>query len=300
MSRVAGRAPRQGIDSFTEFVSKKREKDVKQLVGAPEIAHSDDGERWELQTAFVTAWVLEMWERVGGADKKIAHETRAELQTFFLNNLGQMLRLALADRQSNAKRWACRVLADIFVSIGKHVGKIRIKKPYGKLMETKAFLDQKKFIGKVRTNVLFPGMIRAIAQHELKRAGQFRKRLLFLKDRCISEHQQKAKYGNVSINAAEKKGIPLTWKQAAKKQKIPQEYWPAMDSPEFSVKSEPQWWKFLWPLIQKNSDHQQLLELAERKYRAARTRCFADFEKTTRDHLKALARLRDKGRFWFF
>src|SRR5215469_3253627 len=103
-------------------------------------------------------------------------------------------------------------------------------------MEAKAFGDQKKFIGKVRTNVLFPGMIRAIAQHELKRAGQFRKRLLLLKDGCISEHQQKAKYGNVSINAAEKKGIPLTWKQAAKKQKIPQEYWPAMDSPEFSVK----------------------------------------------------------------
>jgi len=102
------------------------------------------------------------------------------------------------------------------------------------------------------------------------------------------------------IKTAKKKGIPLTWAQVATKQKIPREYWPTMELPEFSVKFELQWWKFLWPLIQKNSDKQQLLELAQRKYRSARTRYFADFEKTARDHLKALAKLRDRGRFWLF
>ena len=283
-------------------MSDKRKEPDREIHGAPDITPPDDGEKWELQTAFFTASVFEMLERVEGRGKKAARKARAQLETFLLNSLGQSLRVAQDDKDSAAREWACKLLADVFVSIGKDVGKVRIEKPYGKLMEIKAFRDEKKRIGKVRTDMLFPGMVRAVVQSELKKAGRFRKRLLLLKAGCITERVQKIRYGNVSIKTAVKQQIPLTWQQTAKykRPRIPKQYWPAMDLPEFSVKSEPQWWEFLWPLIQKNSDHQQLLELAERKYRAFRARCFADFAKTARDHLKALARLRDKGRFWLF
>src|SRR5262245_18434876 len=132
-----------------------------------------------------------------------------------------------------ARQWACKLLANVFFGIAKDVGKIRIKKPYGKLMVIKEFRDEKKRIGKVRTDVLFPSQIRAIAQRELKKVGHFRRRLQLLKSGCITVRQQKARCGNVSIKTAEEKGVPLTWEQAATKEKIRREYWPAMDLPEF-------------------------------------------------------------------
>jgi hypothetical protein len=255
-------------------MSAKREESDREVRGAPDIAHPDDDEKWELQTQLVTAFFFEMWERVESRDKKAAREARAELQTFFLNSLGQSLRLAVDDKDSIASEWACKLLADVFVSIGKHVGKVRIKKPYGKLMEIEAFRGEKKRIGKVRTDLLFPGKVRAIAQGELKQARDYRKRLILL-------------------------SIVDGWEQTAKKQKIPQEYWPAVKLPEFSEKHLPEWWKFLWPLIQNEIDLSKLPPLAQHDPITGgikrRERYLSDCQKTARDHLKALAKLRDKG-----
>jgi hypothetical protein len=272
-------------------MSGKRKESDREVRGAPDIAHPDDDEKWELQTEFFTAFLFEMWERVEARDKKAAREARAELQTFLLNSLGQSLRLVPGEKDSIPSEWACKLLADVFVSIGKHVGKVRIKKPYGKLMEIKAFRDEKKRIGKVRTDLLFPGMVRAITQRELKKAGRFRKHLLLLS--AIDNR-------NIPETERQRLGLLKDWEEAAKKKGIPEAYWPTVKLPEFSVKYEPQWWKFLWPLIQKNSDKQELLKLAFRKFRGARPRYFADLQKTARDHLKALARLRDKGAFYLF
>src|SRR5262249_37153532 len=87
------------------------------------------------------------------------------------------------------------------------------------------------------------------------------------------------------------------FEQMLKKRDIPQEYWPAMDLPEFSVKSEPKWWEFLWPLIKEKSDQRELLNLAQQKFSPGKERYFSSLQKTAHDHLKALARLRDKGVF---
>lgn len=242
--------------------------------GAPDIAHPDNPENWELHTTFFTAFLFEMWDRVEAHDKKAAREARAELQTFFLNSLGQALRVALDDKDSIAKQWACKLLADVFVSIGKHVGKVRIKKPYGKLMEIEAFRDAKKRIGKVRTDILFPTQVRAIAQRELKQALNYRKRLMLL---------------------SSVKG----WEQSAQTQKIPPEYWPLVEFPEFSEQWFDKWFSFLWPLIEKKIDLSKLPPLAQRDFDTGaiktRTRYLADSRKPAWDHLEALARLRDKG-----
>ena len=138
----------------------------------PDIAHPDDDEKWELQTAFFTAFLFEMWDRVEARDKKAAREARTELQTFLLNSLGQSIRLALEDKDSIASEWASKLLADVFVSIGKHAGKVKIEKPYRVLMKNGAFRDEKKLIGKLRADILFPAQVRAIAQRELKKAAR--------------------------------------------------------------------------------------------------------------------------------
>jgi hypothetical protein len=174
-------------------VSKKANREIQ---GAPDIAHPDDQEKWETQNAFVTAWLFEMLERVECGDEKAAQGARGELQTFFLNLGGQLLRVALSKKDGDAKQWTCRMLADIFASIGKHVGKVKIEKPYRELGKNDAFLDEKNKIGKARSDVLFPAQVRAIAQRELKQALNYRARLMLLR----------------AVNG---------WEQAADRQKIP-------------------------------------------------------------------------------
>jgi hypothetical protein len=226
-------------------------------------------------------------------------EARAELKEFFLNLGGQLLRVALSKKNSVAKRWAGPVLADIFISIGKHVGKVRIKKPDGKLWEQNAaFRKEMKKIGKVRMDMLFPTLVRAIAKRELKTAVRHCRTLLLLKAGCVSEREQKRR-GKL----AKEHGFELadrergtTWKQAAERQKIPQLYWPLVKFPEFSPRLFGRWFKFLWPLISKKIDTAQL----ESRYKLARKRYPADSQKTARDHLKKLAKLRERGAYYFF
>jgi len=247
-----------------------------------------------------------MWDRVEAREKTASREARSELTSFLLNSLGQALRVALDDKDSIAKQWACKLLADVFVSIGKNVGKVRIKKPYGKLMKIGTFRDEKKRIGKVRTNVLFPGLVCAIAQRELKKAERYRDTLGRLKAGCVSDLKQKclAKEGKKRLDLLRSAGqrnpkLPIsfearTWKQAAQDQGIPEAYWPTVKLPDFSEKSESLWFEFLWPLISTMIDTEQL----DSRYKLARQRYAKDSQKTAHDHLKTLARLKDKGAFY--
>ena len=94
------------------------------------------------------------------------------------------------------------------------------------------------------------------------------------------------------------------WEQTAKKQKIPQEYWPLVKFLEFSTDSFDKWFSFLWPLIQEKIELSKLPPLAQGDRDTGgtrtRTRYLADSRKTAYDHLEALARLRDKGVFYLF
>ena len=287
-------------------MSGKRKESDREVHGAPDIVHPDDQEKWERQSALVMAWLFEMLERIESDDDKAACAARSELQTFFLNSLAQFLRLACAEKDSVTKGWSGQLLASVFVSVGKHVGKVRIKKPYGKLTDTNAaFRTEKKKIGKARTDVLFPGLITAVAQRELKMAEGYRRTLLLLKAGCVSERRQKflTKEGQKRLGAlrsADQRNpkLPIllearTWKQTAQEQGIPEAYWPTVKLPDFSEKSESLWWKFLWPLICKKIETEEL----ESRYKLARKRYVKDSQKTARDHLKTLARLRDKRVF---
>jgi hypothetical protein len=246
-----------------------------------------------------------MLERVEGDDKKAARRARGELQTLFLNGVAQFLRIALGETDGAAKQWSCQLLANLFVGIGKHVGKVRIEKPHRRLWQTVPFRDTAKKVAKLRTDILFPGLICGIVQGELKRAECYRKQLLILKGvvsdtryepaPIVLRHKDSGK--ELKLTPMVRVNMKDGWQQAAKKHKIPEEYWPAMKLPEFSEETVSRWWKFLWPLIKKNSNQQELLKMAQRKFSPARKRCFSDLQKTARDHLKALARLRTSGVF---
>jgi hypothetical protein len=255
---------------------KRKNKEVRDAaVGAPDIADPRDEEKYERQLAFVHAWFFENIERLAGDDVKAAHSARTELQSLFLATLSQLRRLALDNKDSSAKRWAGELLASIFVSIDKHDEKLS--------KTNAAYLKEKKKLGKLRTHVLFATPIGKAVQRELKTAERYRKTLLLLRAGCGRK-----------------------WKYAARQQ-IPEDYWPAIKLPEFSVKSWPQWWKFLWPLIRKNN-RALLPKLRSRSSRAERVKPsdkksgtrkinprWSSYRQEFRNHLKTIARLRSDG-----
>lgn len=217
------------------------------------------------------------------------HEARCELQTLFLNSVEQWLQLASDKTASDAKRWAHELLAIIFVSIGKHAGKVRTKKPYGFLMGTNsAFRKGKKKLGRLRTNVLFAVRVAAITRRELRRAQRYHKSLLLLKAGCVSKAEQKHREA-LGVESS-------TWEQAAKRQKIPEAYWFFADLPEFSAKKKAfkQWKEALWPFIEKKINVAKL----ESHYKMAQKRYPSDSQKTAYGHLKTLAELKDKGVYY--
>ena len=251
---------------------------------APDIAHPDEEEKYEKQMAFVTAWFLEMCDRIKGNDKKATRYAQSELRTLFLTLLSQLLSLALDNRDE----WAGNLLASTGESIRNHDKKL--SKANAKYSEIK-----KKLSGKSLTAALFPkGSVQWIVQDELRKAERYRKTLLLLKDGCISEREQKRRISiKQKLPPSVEFDLGKTWKQAASAKQIPSEYWPSTQLPDFSLKSESLWWDFLWPLIAKRIDVAKL----DSHYQMARKRYPSDSENTARLHLKLLARLKDEGTY---
>jgi len=237
------------------------------LLGAPRSARRelnaffDQLLPYEKQLTFVNAWFLEMHDKVRDGDAEAAGEARAELQTLFLNHVAQLLRFARERKKSKTKQWAGIMLASVGVSVWKHDQKLsEINAAYRQ--------EKAKLAPKSLTAALFPKPIGKIVQRELMKALPYRNRLLLLKGAC----------GKL-------------WKPLAKKHKIPEAYWSTVNFPEFSVKTQPLYWKFLWPMISKKISVAKL----NSRYKMARKRFPSDSEKTAHDHLKLLARLRDKS-----
>jgi hypothetical protein len=282
----AATAQEKGHDPGKILILSKKTRNIPRSVrGCPEIASPWQKKKYELQMSFFTARFLKMLEWAGYDEKegrerrKTGHEVRGELQTFLRNGIDRLLDLALREKDANAKDWAGALLANISV---------RIEKYDKKLSEVNAvYCDEKKKIGKLRTDVLFPKPIGAAVKRELRKAERYRKRLMYFKT-----------------------GYGEEWKAAVSRhnrqsrQKITEAYWPFAELLEFSVKSEPQWWKLLWPLLKKNNPDllEKLRGDAKRKEVVwthldgsskwqvkSRKLFWKDFQKQFRNHLKALA-----------
>ena len=197
---------------------------------------------------------------------RAAREARDKVESSLLVNVNRLLRLALEGEDSPAREWAGDVLANIGSRIGVEDRKLR--------KANKSYHDWKRKIGKKLGTVLHPkAAISRVVQVELSMAESVRDLLAVLDFTCSE------------------------WKQEAKRLQIRECYWPVMDLPELSPKSEPRWWKLLWRLIKKN--YPGLLTRLRNEscsnaalHNEAR---WSSFRRRFRQHLQLLARRRAKG-----
>jgi hypothetical protein len=250
-------------------MSGKRKASSKRVPGGyPQIAHPTNTAAYQWQCCFVYDWFFTMLERLKGDDAEAARSAREALEGLFLEFTSTVLGLAKAGKDKTTKQWGGKLLASIGGSIQKHDQKLsNANKAYR--------LEQKKF-GNLRVDVLFPKGIGIVVQRELKKAERLRRRLLVIQKTC---------------------GRP--WREVVKRQRIPESYLPTMKLPEFSVKSEPQWWEFLWPFIGKKIDVSKMPKLKKHDDEHGgikeRIRYVSDSQTACRDHLQSLARQRDAG-----
>jgi hypothetical protein len=251
--------------------------ELRPVDGVPEITHPDDSERYERQLGLVYAWFFEMWERMSLNDDQSGHEARVELQTLLLNTMGQVFRVAQKSKAAVAKKWAGELLAIIGERIRKH--NKNLCKANVRYAEMK-----KKLSGKSLASVFFPKWIGQIVQRELKEAELHQKHLLLLK----------VAYGK-------------KWKEAAKRESIPEAYYATAHLPElrkkkfqndtkakvYLEKAEKRWWDFLWPLISKKIEAK--LPKVKQSFEHSGTFYPSRYDKGAGEHLHLIVCLRVKG-----
>jgi hypothetical protein len=169
-----------------------------------------------------------------------ARGTRAELEQLLLKGVvPALMRLALEEKESAAKAWAGEMLGSIFGSLWKYDKKLCALNAAFKQQKEK-ILGEKQFV----QVVVSPKPIMETVRRELKKAEDYRRRLLLLKRAC-----------------------GRTWKRSA--DEAMGDYLPLVELPELSKQSKARWWKELWPLIKKNNPD-LLAKLRSRSDRAER------------------------------
>jgi hypothetical protein len=199
--------------------------------------------------------------------------------------LRQLIEWALEKGQGELHELAGQALA--------HIGG-RVQNRHKKLCAVNAaYLSEIKKIGREKQLgvVLFPeSEISRLVQRELFTALEMRRLLLVI--RAIRRDVEQRGWESKELLAA---------LDEEKARLVPREYLAVEKLPPFSSKSEPRWWKFLWPRIWKKIDVSKMLPLKKREYeefagkKKDRKRYFSDLQKQSRDHLKTLARLFEEG-----
>ena len=198
-----------------------------------------------------------------------ARGTRAELQTLLLNGVvPKLLRLALNKKNTAAKHWAGMMLASIGCSVWKHDKKLcEVNVAYRE--EKKKIISEKQLL-----RVLFPGPIMKIVQRELVNAKECQRTLRRLK-KMYDDRE---------------------FRKSAERQEI-EDYLGLVNLPDFSERSEPDWWKELWRLIKKNNpDLLEQLRSGKFPTRGIRYQSrWSSYRTEFRNCLGTLARLRNGG-----
>jgi hypothetical protein len=210
-------------------------------------------------------------------DRVAGQRAAQALSVLVYRCINPLIGIGSAKQVTGGQLLAGESLMRVRVVIEKH--NERLRRVNSAYRETEAKIRKLKLR---RDIVADPGVIGQIVQKELATAERYRDELLF--------------YRRLRLLAKNRKSLIRT--------RISSEYWPAMKLPEFSVKSEPQWWEFLWPLLKKNNPDllEKLRGDAKRKEvvwthldgssnRQVKSRklFWKDFQKQFRNHLKALA-----------
>jgi hypothetical protein len=247
-------------------MSGKRKKPNREVLGAPDITHSDDRAAY-IDLRLVVLWFNEMFDRVASDDQKAAYEACDALMTLLIHGVDALVGFALGHKDSSTRRWALKVLAAIANE--------------AEICETdEVYRQEKAELGKLfRADLWFPRKPLYQAIHrELWLCWFYRRELIWpMRQRYLP---------NLSV-------------------KPPKEYLPLMKLPKLSLKSWRKWKDPLWRLVKKNNPDllEKLRELAKRsetewsysdgvskQQTKNRTLYWKDFETQFRNHLKAIAR----------
>jgi hypothetical protein len=249
-----------------KFMSKKGHDDVRPVAGIP-----DD--------------IMDKLESVAGDDEKAiraahlghkqsvyivraARATRAELQELLLKGVvPALLRLALVQKDSEAKQWAGMMLASIGASIKKYDKKL-CEANAAYIQEQEKIVREKQLV----QVVVSPKPIMEAVRRELMKAEERRRTLLRLK----------GVFGR-------------TWRHSENLRDL-EDYLPFVELPDFP-KRFALWWRALWPLIKENNpgllDNLRTGKFPTRGIRHQSR--WATYRPEFRNALATLARLRTVG-----
>jgi hypothetical protein len=179
--------------------------------------------------------------------------------------INPLIGIASVKQDTIGKRWAGESLARVYVAVEKH------KKTLSRI--NSAYRETKAKIGKPRRDIVVaPRPIGQIVQEELAIGEHYRDELLFYR-RVLGKN----------------------WKSLIRT-RIPREYWATLKLPDFSVRSEGDWFReWIWPRIKKRQAELLPKWQQDAKLRAKAKTEFLhlnEFQKQCRNHLKALAKLR--------
>jgi hypothetical protein len=204
-------------------MSKKSDDDVRPVAGIPDDvmdklqAVAGDNEK--------ATCAAERGHKQAANIVRAATVSRAELEQLLLKGVvPALLRLALVEKESAAKRWAGTMLGSVFASLGKYDKKLCEANAAYK-QEKEKILGEKQLV----QVIVSPKPIMETVRRELMKAEESRRTLIRLK----------GVWGR-------------KWRKQSKNLRNLKDYLPFVGLPAFP-KSLGRWWRKLWPLIKKNN-----------------------------------------------
>jgi hypothetical protein len=197
-------------------------------------------------------------------DTVVAWRAAQTLSALVSRCINPLIGIASVKQDTIGKRWAGESLARAWVAVEKH------KKTLSRV--NSAYRKTRAKLGKLRRDIVTPALIGQTVQEELATGERYRGELLFWR-RLLGKNWRSL--------------IPT---------EIPHESWVTLKLPDFSVKSEGDWFtNWIWPRIKKRE-----AELLPKLRQGAKGRAEAKvgllylkgFRNQFRNHLKALAKQR--------
>jgi hypothetical protein len=248
---------------------------IEELLGAIEVIGASGTRGRRAARENISGVMFEVVERVSALafEKKggVVAQWAVEVLSVLVDRcIGVLLRLGVSEVEGRGKERAGSVLARVETALEKHMKKLeRVNKGY---VETKARIKEHE---SRRDVVCDPKVIGRIVQRELAAAELYRGVLRYYR-----------RLGLLGPN-----------RTLLVRSEVPRKYWETLELAELSVKSEPEWWAFLWPVI-KGNNQEFLVGVLEGRFptlgRRLHTR-WSSYREEFRSHLQSLAAARDKA-----
>jgi hypothetical protein len=285
-------------------------------------------------------------DKTGDAlDERLAEIARVQFACVFRDCFVRLLQLAEREHDTVAKQWSATLLAWFDGNLGKHRGKLEKVNPEYRKEIAKIGMRADMALPESPVGQILQEELRTAGQHLLnllflRELFEEQKDLLLvsvdeerveqrLRDEAVWQHLRAGsgalwtRKGRREIEKSAREGAadpgqiysdevtekdPFTWQAAARKAKIPEEYWPLADFPKLALdpdaadalelfqESSKKWWAFIWSRIKQKQD-KLLPRLRKGKRKRKKLLYLKDFQKQFQNHWQTLMSYREAGTF---